>query len=729
VFIQTRPLASRPLSIAFSVVLIAAFVPNVIPSAVSAPAFKTPGRLFERVATFDVPGQVAEIIAATPDGETLIYTDSAAEEIGFVTIAEPGHPTGGGSLAMPGEPTSVAVTPDGAWALVAVHGSSEDALVVVDLSSRTINTIIVLGGQPDSVAISPDGRYAAIAIENERDEDVEDGAMPQLPAGFLTIVDLIGAPEDWTTRDVVLTGLAERFPDDPEPEYVSINASNQAAVTLQENNHVVIVDLATGAVVTHWSAGTTTHPADTVEDNDIQFVDQIVNARREADAIAWTPGGRLVTANEGDYDLDLADGEFSGGRDFTVFSNAGEVLFEPGAALELQAVRHGHFPDDRSEDRGIETEGMAVAVYDHRAFLFVGSERGHFVAVYRIDDETNPEFVQLLPTGLGPEGLLPIPQRGLFVTANEDDGTISIFQGKPGRAHTSYLQVVSDGLPWSALSGLAADDGSIVYAVPDNVFSPSRIWTLRLGRVARVTSALTITKDGEPASYDLEGIGMDPQGGWWVVSEGAEDFGAAELTKNLLIRVNLDGSVAEEIELPDAVNQQQKSNGFEGITTNGDGSQVFVAFQREWADDPVGFVKIGRYTPATQQWAFYHYPLDTLEAAPDGAWVGLSEITWIGDDTLLVVERDNLQRDDAQVKRLYSVSVAGITPAPAGSTPPALTKTLVRDLLAEDDYRLEKIEGAALRKSGELLVVNDNDGAGETRLLRLDGVISHHASQ
>ena len=61
---------------------------------------------------------------------------------------------------------------------------------------------IVLGGQPDSVAISADGRYAAIAIENERDEDVNDGAMPQPPAGFLTIVDLIGAPSDWTTRDV-----------------------------------------------------------------------------------------------------------------------------------------------------------------------------------------------------------------------------------------------------------------------------------------------------------------------------------------------------------------------------------------------------------------------------------------------------------------------------------------------------------------------------------------------
>ena len=126
------------------------------------------------------------------------------------------------------------------------------------------------------------------------------------PSGVLDHRRLVGEPSDWKTRNVALTGLAERFPDDPEPEYVSINASNQAAVTLQENNHIVIIDLATGNVVRHWSAGTTTHLADTVEDNDIQFVNQIVNARREPDAIAWTPGGRLVTANEGDYDLDLA---------------------------------------------------------------------------------------------------------------------------------------------------------------------------------------------------------------------------------------------------------------------------------------------------------------------------------------------------------------------------------------------------------------------------------------
>jgi hypothetical protein len=70
-----------------------------------------------------------------------------------------------------------------------------------------------LGGQPVSI----DGRYAAVAIENERDEDVNDGAIPQLPAGFLPVVDLTGLPASCPVRRVELTGLADVAPEDPEP--------------------------------------------------------------------------------------------------------------------------------------------------------------------------------------------------------------------------------------------------------------------------------------------------------------------------------------------------------------------------------------------------------------------------------------------------------------------------------------------------------------------------------
>ena len=47
-----------------------------------------------------------------------------------------------------------------------------------------------------------------------------------------------------------------------------------------------------------------------------------------------------------------------------------------------------------------------------------------------------------------------------------------------------------------------------------------------------------------------------------------------------------------------------------------------------------------------------------------------------------------------------------------------LTKTLVRDLRTQHNYLQEKAEGMVVF-NGELRVVNDNDGAGWTRLLNV----------
>jgi DNA-binding beta-propeller fold protein YncE len=386
---------------------------------------------FEPVSTYHVSGdvKVAEIVDALPDGNTLVYTNSEGQEVGFVDISNPAKPKEISKFTVSGEPTSVAVTKDGLWALVAVHGTP-DHLVVIDLSDRTQETIIPLGGQPDSVAVSPDGHFAAVAIENERDEDVNGGAMPQPPPGFLTIVDTVGAPSEWTTRDVALVGFSDRFPTDPEPEFVDINANNQAAITLQENNHVVIVDLPSGTVVRDWTAGTTSHLADLEDDGQIVFDDYLRDARREPDAIVWTRHNNLLTANEGDYDLDLGPGEFVGGRNFSIFTQAGDIVFDEDVQLERRIAQAGRYDDTRSDDKGCEIEGAEVARYGGRDFAFLGAERCASVAVYCIDDQSAPEFIQILPTGSRPEGLLAIPDRSLFVSANEGDGTISIFQGQ-----------------------------------------------------------------------------------------------------------------------------------------------------------------------------------------------------------------------------------------------------------------------------------------------------------
>jgi DNA-binding beta-propeller fold protein YncE len=147
-------------------------------------------------------------------------------------------------VAVGGEPTSVAVK--GAYALVGVNTSADfvntsGLLAVVDIASRAVVRNIALGGQPDSVAVSPDGNFAVVAIENERDEDHPNGDdigfNPQAPAGFVVILDTSDAnPFNWIKAEIDMTGLAGVAAGDPEPEFVDINSDNIAVVTMQENN-------------------------------------------------------------------------------------------------------------------------------------------------------------------------------------------------------------------------------------------------------------------------------------------------------------------------------------------------------------------------------------------------------------------------------------------------------------------------------------------------------------
>ena len=263
---------------------------------------------FRRVASFPVfrntdiaTPTVAEIVAATDDGLTLIYTDSENGNVGFVDIADPSNPAPDGIVDLGGEPTAVSVAGD--YALVGINTSPDlvnpsGQLKVVDINSRTIVRTIELGGQPDSVAVSPDGRYAAIAIENERDEELGDGEPPQLPGGFLVIVDLVGDVADWTIRNVDLTGVADLFGEDPEPEFVDINRFNEAVVTLQENNHCVIVRLSTGQVVGDFNAGTVDLEfVDTLENDLIEPESSLQDVPREPDAVSWTTPLSFVTAD------------------------------------------------------------------------------------------------------------------------------------------------------------------------------------------------------------------------------------------------------------------------------------------------------------------------------------------------------------------------------------------------------------------------------------------------
>ena len=192
---------------------------------------------FKRVSTFLVCSQldpdcntdtetVAEIVVATDDGMHLVYSNSEYGSVGLIDISDPSNPIAAGEIDVGGEPTSVTVR--GELILVSINTSDDyvntsGTLKAIDIATKTVlATTWELGGQPDAITVSPDKSKIMIAIENEKDEDLEelDGAPPQMPAGYVVVVD---TPSDdvstWTPAVVQVTDLTGvLFPEDPEPE-------------------------------------------------------------------------------------------------------------------------------------------------------------------------------------------------------------------------------------------------------------------------------------------------------------------------------------------------------------------------------------------------------------------------------------------------------------------------------------------------------------------------------
>ena len=705
--------------------------------------------MFNRIATFQVPlnlpadrdpakKTVAEIIAANEDGTLLAYTDGEQKALGLVDLATPAAPRPAGFVPLGGESTSVVILGDKAFVAVVTSGDNykEPAghLATVDLKAKTVVATCDLGGQPDSITLSKDKTKIVIAMENERDEKLNKGALPQLPAGNLTLLGIKDGAADCASRQVVeMTGIAAIEPTDPEPEFVDVNADGLAVVTLQENNHIAIVDTKTGRLVTHFSAGTVDLKAiDKTRDGQIRPVEELKAVAREPDSVRWLDNDRFVTANEGDWK--------GGSRGFTIFRKDGTVEFDSGATTEHIAISLGHYPERRSAAKGSEPEGMEVGTYGNDRLIFVGLERASLVLVYRDEGPGRaPRYLQALPGGIAPEGLLAIPQRNLFVSASEADlgakggprSVVTIYQRSEAQA--AYPTIVSaqvEGVPigWGALSGLSAHPTlpGRLHAVTDSAYSPSRILEIdSTQKPARITGAITVTRAGQPVAHDLEGIAARVGGGYWLASEGNPEA-KDKPTRNLLLRVSAAGEVEEEILLPEDLAGQATRFGFEGVAVTGSGAEetIWLAVQREWKDDPKGKTKILAYKPATKSWGALHYPL-TAPAA--GAWMGLSELTALGDDRFAVIERDNLFGAKA-VKTLATFSVKGLTPAPLGATTiPTVEKKLLRDLtpalMALGGYGLDKVEGMTVDRDGNLFVVTDNDGvddsSGETQFFAL----------
>jgi DNA-binding beta-propeller fold protein YncE len=363
-------------------------------------------------------------------------------------------------------------------------------VVLFDTNSRAltggINQISV-GALPDMLAFTPDG--GKLLVANEATPTTYGGFDP---AGSVSIIDM--STRTATTASlagVPVVGGALRSPGmDYEPEYIAIDAvNNKAYVTLQEHNALGILDLNTNSfssvvnlgVKDFSQAGNFIDPSH--KDGKVELRSANVKGFYQPDSIAsYQAGGQtyLVMANEGDtreddgdkarvkdtfasgtYPADLNQLNIStvdstasdlytfGGRSFTIRDGAGNIVFDSGNQLDAQAIALGIYDDGRSDDKGVEPEGVELMEIGGRMYAFIGLERTikAAVAVYDITDPAAASFVDMIVTDgdVSPEGLkgFSIGGQHYLAIANEVSNTTSVYSLTPVPEPETYALMLA----------------------------------------------------------------------------------------------------------------------------------------------------------------------------------------------------------------------------------------------------------------------------------------------
>lgn len=468
----------------------------------------------------------AEISAFDAGSDRLFVTSDAGLQV--VDLADPANPVWLSTIQPTAEGasdnaiTSVAVNQTGVVA-VAVPGSDPQApgsVFFYNAADTSYLGSVIVGALPDQLTFAPDGTRLLVANEGEASSD---GTTD--PVGSVSNVDLstgVAAATVQTAgfesfdgseqalRDAgVKLSPGKRVSEDVEPEYIAVSPDGTTAfVTLQENNALAEVDIATATVIAIHPLGYKDHNAanaaiDPTNDSPDALTLQSIPVRGlfQPDAIAsYQVDGvtYYVTANEGDArdaeetdvqsvtldptmfpnaaalqaaasagELELSgivgdpdgDGDYDalysfGARSFSIWSRAGELVFDSGDVLARASDLLGLYDDGRSDNKGTEPEGITIGQIDGRTYAFVGLERANAIMVFDVTDPTNVSLAQVLndSADVSPEGLTFISSGDspngspLLVVSNEVSNTLRVYSiGSTSATPQVESVVINDG--------------------------------------------------------------------------------------------------------------------------------------------------------------------------------------------------------------------------------------------------------------------------------------------
>jgi hypothetical protein len=209
----------------------------------------------------------AEIVNFDPASKRAFVINAANREVDVLDLSDPAAPKKAMTINVSdigADANSVAVSKGlVAIAIEAKVKSDPGFVAFYDTAGKRLS-VVQVGALPDAVTFSPDGRWVLTANEGEPSNDYAVD-----PEGSVSIVDLsvgaanvtqaqvrtadfkayIGKEDDLRKQGIRIFGPKANAAQDFEPEWVEVSPDSRTAyVSLQENNAIAVIDIASARV-------------------------------------------------------------------------------------------------------------------------------------------------------------------------------------------------------------------------------------------------------------------------------------------------------------------------------------------------------------------------------------------------------------------------------------------------------------------------------------------------
>lgn len=399
-------------------------------------------------------GALPDMLTFTADGKTVLVANEG--EPSSYGAADSIDPEGSVSVVDVSNPAAPVVRTAG----FAAFNSQAAALRARGVRLFAPNASVAQDVEPEYIAISPDGRSAMVSLQ-------EANAFAKLDIATATITDIL--PLGLKDHSVTGRGL------DPSDRDTSVNAGINIA-------NWPVMGMYMPDTIASYSAGGKAFYVTANEGDARDYTGLTEEVRVGASSYVLDPTvfpnaadlkaaanlGRLtVSSKTGDTD---GDGDFDqihvfGGRSFSIFDDAGALVFDSGDDLErrLAALSStlkfnpgstNNTQDDRSDNKGAEPEALSVFTLGTKTFAAIGLERQGGIFTYDITSPTAPVFMAYVTnrkfvvtdlkadveTGgasdgdLAPEGIVFVAAadspsaKPLLIVANETSGTTTVYE-------------------------------------------------------------------------------------------------------------------------------------------------------------------------------------------------------------------------------------------------------------------------------------------------------------